>query len=106
MIRGKNKHLKFISPEISLRSAYTSFYIHNGQVYPIVGSSSETFRDAVYAHAGNQWDKTACKLLEAPDIDLVARWFILNRLVELKKPMELFQSQAEAETDIHSRVRL
>jgi hypothetical protein len=43
MIRGRNKYLKSITPEISLRSTYTNFYLYPQQ--PDLSSSRKPFRN-------------------------------------------------------------
>lgn len=82
-----------IQPSISLRSCYTSYFIHDGKVYPVAGSPSDIFRAAVPT---SFTDEVAEKLLQADDVDITARFYILNRLSEFGMPMQLYGSKQEA----------
>ena len=89
------RKMKAISlPDISLRQCYISYFIHQGTVYPVAGSPSVIFKAA--ACQPGHWDETAEKLLLQDDLDLVSRWYILNRLSEKKKPLQLYGSAQEA----------
>lgn len=105
-MRSRNKHLKSITPSISLRQCYTSLYIHNGNVYPVAGSSSEIFTSAVHQMAGDMWDDAAEKLLQHDDVDITSRFYILNRLTEKGIPLKLYTSMLEAEKAIKAHAAI
>lgn len=100
-MRKPTSRKSLVLPSITLRSTYTSHFIHNGTVYPIAGSSSEVFKSAVLQLVGDHWDE---KVLQAEDLDLVSRWYVLNRLVEKGKPMKLYTSRLEAERAVNALV--
>jgi hypothetical protein len=81
-------------PAVTLQTCKLAYIIHNNQVLPLATCPSNLFREAIHGLAGDKWDDDACLLLQAPQIDLVSRWYIVNLLAEKGKPVKIYKSLA------------
>jgi hypothetical protein len=71
-----------------------SYFIADGQVFPVASAPASIFRAAVLDQAP-EWKSST--VLAGKDIDLVSRWWLLCELSMAGRPMTLYGSREEAE---------
>jgi hypothetical protein len=84
-------------PAISYSQASTSYFIHNGQVYLVASAPSEIFKAAMPTQ---EVTIPLDSVFTYDELDMSARFYILNRLAEKNRPMKMYKSRAEAERAI------
>jgi hypothetical protein len=81
-------------PAISYSQASTSYFIHNGQVYPVASAPTSIFKAAMPTQ---EVTIPLDSVFTYDELDMPARFYIINRLSEKGKPLQMYKSWAEAE---------
>jgi hypothetical protein len=82
---------------IKLSSIAYLLFIHDGQIYQVATAPTDIFKSAIQERCTQFGHEATNKLLKQEELDKVSRWFLLNELISLKKPMQLYQSMGHAE---------
>lgn len=91
-----------IRPSVSFHACHESYFIFQG-IQSLQHSPSPTFKAAVLAALGKAKLPEDCQgLLKPESCDLPSRWFLLNALISINRPLQLYNSFDSAEKAMQS----
>jgi hypothetical protein len=84
-------------PSIDLVDAQRAYFIYRG-IHSVRFCSTSIFKEAILSSLNDTTLNNDCNaLMMSSEIDMVSRWFLLNSLCHIKKPLKLYSSAGEAQ---------
>lgn len=91
-------NVKYLQPKIDYADVKRLWFAHAGHAYPVCTAPVDVFRAAVIQKAPKwEFHETYGPVLSQIAFDRHDRWWLLNSLIDDKRPISLYQSREAAE---------
>jgi hypothetical protein len=88
-------------PSIDLVDAQRAYFIYNNAIHSVRFCSTSIFKEAILSALNDTTLNNECNaLMMSSEIDMVSRWFLLNSLWHIKKPLKLYSSAEDAQRSL------